>query len=163
MGYDPIGNGWRKFKREGGIGYSETSKTVILSPVTVVEEAVLSDDGFILTEGETYRAVWDGIEYVSVCRTYVRKADGKTVCYIGDVSDDIDGQESTGEPFYAAQYAKDGGLFSFATDRNYDGNEHTLSVTHETETVHTIDPKYLPNPADLPSDWIADLKAALGI
>lgn len=31
------------------------------------------------------------------------------------------------------------------------------------ETIKPIDPKYLPNPADLPSDWIASLKTALGI
>ena len=29
--------------------------------------------------------------------------------------------------------------------------------------IKPIDPKYLPNPADLPSDWIASLKTALGI
>jgi hypothetical protein len=51
------------------------------------------------------------------------------------------------------------GTYIFA---NLEGGYYVTYVEF-AETVKTIDPKYLPNPADLPSGWIADLKTALGI
>ena len=103
---------------------------------------------------------------------------GKTYnLYIGDVKYECVARESHYFQWYLGNHAKMDNTLD--TGENFVvgycvGNRGELDVIipkvsvntpvrweFEEETVHTIDPKYLPNPADLPSDWIVALKAAL--
>ena len=149
--YDPIDP---KYVSEGGVGYDEMVKTTIVPEQTLTLEqdsvdpvtwmADLTDDSgntVELVEGETYLAMVDGTEYLF---TATNTVDGENhYTYIGEI-----------EVLYTGKWTK----YPFAVvDRGYpkehiparfyiqseDAN-HTFALYHVTETIHPIDPKYLP-------------------
>jgi hypothetical protein len=66
--------------------------------------------------------------------------------------------ENTGEPFF--MIFMEGELLVMSLD---DSTEQTVSIMGATTVVNPMDAKYLPNVADLPAEWLAELKTALGI
>lgn len=89
----------------------------------------IKDGNFNLENGKSYTVIWDGEAYQCVATTI----EGATA--IGNLG--IVGQADTGEPFYVVTIGENrvfGTLDTAAT--------HTIKVC--TETIHTIDPEFLP-------------------
>ena len=111
--------------------------------VTLMEEqevAFTNSDGiyqvtapvqFIISDGQTYTVVWDGVEYSCVGHVI------RNVAYIGNPA--AFGLESTGEPFL---YAISGGQYMWVS---YDtSTRHTIKVTTIDTIYQTIDVNMLP-------------------
>lgn len=88
---------------------------------------------FVLSEGQRYKVVWNGVEYV---RTAVMDDSG--IGMIGNVSINFSDAVDTGEPFLIGYRAEDDFVIVFTL-------ESTATMSISTETVHPIDPKYLPS------------------
>ena len=111
--------------------------------VTLMEEqevAFTNSDGiyqatapvqFDISDGQTYTAVWDGVEDSCVCHVI------QNIDYIGNPA--ALGLESTGEPFL---YAINGGQYLWVS---YDtSTSHTIKVIGKKETYKKIDENFLP-------------------
>ncbi len=110
-----------------------------------------------LIEEATYIVTIDGVEYKTVGRH-----NGYPIFFIGNELL-VDGNEDTGEPF-GIELPDDGNLnWSRMVLKEKPTEDTHVTIELVEETVQPIDPKYLPNPADLPASWVADLKTALGL
>ena len=124
----------------GGIGYSESSETVILPEATYTLNAMGEMQMCQMTMtlplsiGNEYKVVWNGVEYICTC------ADFNGIKYVGDVSI-MAGGDSTGEPFVVITSEAENAT-GIATLTNI--NEVTISICEFTETIHTISAEYLP-------------------
>lgn len=119
------------------LAFAETETVEVLSETTInlemAEDGVaegVSEKMISLTAGQTYNVVWDGVRYECVAQIF----DGSA--FIGNLG--ILGLDDTGEPFMLIP--GDNGIVAISMTA---GN-HTLSITQETETIHPIDPKFLP-------------------
>ena len=120
-------------------GYIETSQTDII-PQTTTEGAFVSgscyclafyDSDLHLNAGETYVVEWDGVRYVRTCfKNY-------SINVLGSMGVASPNKEDTGEPFCLVEYVDNVSVF-------FKEGVHTFRVYQETETVHPIDPKYIP-------------------
>jgi hypothetical protein len=130
----------------------EGESTVIVESQTIENFQCMHDtiyvvqDAIIMTPviGDTYKITWDGQEYELTAK---ESQDG-TMSYIGN--DNYVNVVSGGDIPFA---------IIFAGPRNYvtvdstvsDTTSHILSITHCNQTIHKIDPKFIPDlDLDLP-------------
>ena len=105
------------------------------------ENVPITDDGvfdikpsFSCVLGNAYTVKWNGVEYICVAFSY----EGATV--LGNLSSF--GGDDTGEPFVAVVESKRISIMPL------DGSTTcTIEIWGKTETIHPIDPKFLPNGA----------------
>lgn len=132
-----------QLKKEGGVGYAETSNVELYSAKGLVLPYVEVDNHMTLiapvpfrfVAGQTYTVEWNGVVYETVA---VSPMDGMVI--IGDL-------ESAGTmPFLAATFAEDGvtGLLLGANDDSMEDITVDVSISTVSETIHPIDGKYLP-------------------
>ena len=117
--------------------YSEFGMTTLVETQTVnvesPEQAAFDAFPLELNVGSTYTVIWDGAEYK--CVSYF--AEGPNAPCIGNGTlGGLDGGND--EPFLII--ARDGSTMLFAEA----AGAHTIRIDGLKETVHTIDPKYLP-------------------
>ena len=108
----------------------------------------------ILSEGTTYIARLDGVEYESVCKVF-----GGTAAYIGNlaitgIAADVD---DTGEPYCyvgpVSGTADDYGFYSIT------GKQHTFSLSANVGTVVPLDKKFttsIVRVVDFPENWTTE-------
>lgn len=126
----------------GGSGYTSVGKNMIM-PSTPLEFASvdLTGQGAVtpvaatnlldLSGFETVTVLWDGTKYECAISYGMM---------FGNVSLSPSAGEDTGEPFVFINDADSAsGLFLATTE-----GKHTVSVYKQTETIHPIDPKFLP-------------------
>jgi hypothetical protein len=90
-----------------------------------------------VSDGDNLTVTWNGEQYV--CKVVLMEDDeGVPTPVCGNLGI-FEGVEGTGEPFVYT-IGDEGGTFVTAENGNI-----TVSVTAETETIHTIDPKFLPS------------------
>jgi len=131
---------------DGGVGYTESE---VVLPPTEFEFEYFSDAGvyaaqglrpaFKLVDGRSYKVVWNGVEYNCVAISF-SVADMRTVT-VGNAGPLNMGVPDTGEPFLLCY-----------TENSYDDEfndvfsfDSTATASVIEETIHTIDPKYLPD------------------
>lgn len=117
--------------------YSEIVTTQFANNVTVETSGEQpANDPFVMSEiieGATYTVTWDGTTYE--CIAYFAEGPNSLSIGNGAVGGVSGGNE---EPFFITIY--NGKLMVFG-----DAGTHTVSVVaNNVETVHTIDPKYIP-------------------
>lgn len=98
----------------------------------------------MMTSGETYTVVFDGIEYPCVCSIY--NGMGGAVYQLGNKSILASGYEDTGEPFWLEISAYNGIPNVYVGSAEY-GVEHTIGIpnpTVEGVVVIPLEEKYLP-------------------
>lgn len=136
--------------------YSEVTTTALATDGQVFENYTvtlvdgMTEDGLppiMMEYDKTYTVIWDGVEYTCPCNNtdvgiFVLGGAGEYPFEI----DMVDGESSN--------------VFAYDTEGNYETGEttHTFSVYEVTETVKQLDPKYLPDGANLfwvhfTSDW----------
>lgn len=101
--------------------------------------SVQTSYGIPVEAGKQYTVVFDGVRYKCVA-----KAKGTELSVLGDPSYDPDssgGITGNGEPFCIWTYPGENYAF---IDTTIPGSSHTVEIYAAAETVHTIDPKYLP-------------------
>ena len=92
-----------------------------------------SDMRLDLIAGKEYRVIWDGEEYICLCRNY---SDGIPLAYIGNkYLDTGDSSDDTGEPFLMYFYI----IYADKNDKNY-----TVTV-EPLDSILKLDKKYLPD------------------
>ena len=99
--------------------------------------SIYNELSYMLEEGITYIVNWNGIEY-----TCISRSDGDGSFYIGNqnISDWFFPETiNSNEPFFIATYAPDNWSTIYA-----ESGTHTFTITTIKETIHRIDPKYLP-------------------
>lgn len=92
---------------------------------------------YMLEEGITYIVNWDGIEY-----TCISRSDGDGSFYIGNqnISDWFFPEIiNSNEPFFIATFAPGNRSTIYS-----ETGTHTFTIATIKETIHRIDPKYLP-------------------
>lgn len=126
-----------KYLPEGGVGY--TTKTVLLDGVFTPNES-----GFIPTNitdikvGDEVKVTWNGVVYDCVARAY--NEEGITAVVFGNTVM-IDGVDN-GVPFIHMSGVYEGTpTGQFITE----SIGESISIKMTTETVHTIEPKYVPS------------------
>ena len=168
MGFDPItiAATISKLESSGQVGGIKNTTTEVLPETATTADDFTADSGtngsiilpeFILKEGERYVVTIDGTSHSAIAKYY----DGIVAC--GNASLMFDVYPDTGENWVVASWPEFEAFAMGLVPAAEMQNPHTVSISGVTETIKPIDPKYLPNPADLPSDWIASLKTALGI
>lgn len=106
-----------------------------LSPYVNLTDLDTPFDGTIV-EGETYIVHFNGVRYECVAW---RSTDDEDDVIVGNGAI-YGGDGGNGEPF-SLEYDGSDFYLNVAEAGNY-----MLSIAHKTEVVHTIDPKYLPQP-----------------
>lgn len=107
-----------------------------------------------LIEGNTYRVKTDSGTYTAVCKKVTEPEAGVEMFCLGNL--EHFGFDATSETYGFASYEADGMVVGFIVD--YD-NGTTFSVDEKTETIHPIDPKFLPG-ACLP---VVELETAIPV
>lgn len=129
-----------KYLPKGGVGYTEGSKTEILPEQTVPVNEELG--GYVLefapVAGKVYTVTVDGVEYK--CEAKLSISQGSELVVLGNAI--MYGEPGNGEPWYIA-YVFDYQLCAFGWTNGSD-TDPTIAIYEGEETVHTIDPKYLP-------------------
>ncbi len=149
-----------KYLPKGNVGYTETKRYMAAETIIPQGKTQLWLTGAANAEyakgGEKYLVTFDGVEYELV------STEDEYSAYVGNLSVKSSSKDDTGEPFLFVLDKFEAGYSEIYLDEPRDKD---IVVTCELieEITHTIDPKYLPNPADLPASWVADLKTALGL
>lgn len=121
-------------------GYTEPSKVIFDAALESTDGEVTALEGLqvetLLTSGVTYQVNLDGGSYSAVCKT--SELDGTEFVYLGNLG--IITDEDSGERFFVMSVEVDGEKFVSA----YDLDGGTRMIVSTTETIHKIDPKYLP-------------------
>lgn len=149
-----------KYLPKGGVGYTEPSKTVFSS---ALENGIVDTnaEALVLNAGETYTVQLDSGTYTAVGKAFANEF--VEAVYLGNVTLGLGDEPDTGESFMVVDSVD---LASnerslFAMDRN-NGTHVTVS---SVETIHPIDPKYLPEVApkviDLDKYGISDIILSL--
>jgi hypothetical protein len=138
--FDPIINGKLNRLLEGG-GYSETEKKVLLPETAVdfVDGIYLLD--FVPVADTMYTVTLNGEQY-KVKSVGVDVGGGVLLVFVGNLNMMLPDFPATSEPFVIA-YAPDSAA-TVLTHKDGDIGTITISISEETETIHPIDPKYLP-------------------
>lgn len=100
------------------------------------------DKEVVLTEGETYKVIWNGVEY----ETVAWNLDGTPG--IGDKSM-IDSSTSTGEPFLISLPGDMGVVYAF--DLTSETDARTISILGFVQEIIKIPEKYLPDYISTPT------------
>jgi hypothetical protein len=136
----------------GQIGRTETEKHIIVPEVTFTKGFNFTSAGMTIEhieEGGLYHVMWDGVEYSCVCKLDLGSTSSSTKSlYIGDYytfTDGSKGDQATGEPFvYYEAIRNTGAIKGQVIAACADEGTHTASIYQKTETIHPIDPKFLP-------------------
>lgn len=126
-----------------------------------------------ILSGQTYRVMWDGVEYRCVGQPISSIGNGGLdlpgFCFLGNISiwDGMEIDESTGEPFvvFYNPFENTRPLIGESFIQTYsDATEHTISITPVNDVIK-LDKKYLPD--DLATekfveDKIANIKVSGG-
>lgn len=133
-------------KKGGGAGYVESTKKILLPEQTFEPTEIQEGAGLYVFEidpplspvnGDKFTVNWNGTQYV--CETISTVQDGYLIFGFGNQGL-MGGDGDTGEPFIYSEMEGDTGMFVTL------GTEPvTVSVIVERETVHAIDPKFLPS------------------
>lgn len=116
--------------------WEENNLTTIINKKTVTVNssyAAISSSCPMLTPGQTYIVVLNDVTYQCVARTY------GTAVLLGNGRIYGDGMSSNNEPFAIDIYSSGTAYLNVASSGKY-----TVSLLSNNTTVHTIDPKYLP-------------------
>lgn len=138
MSFDPMDNGWRKHLTSGGVGYTTENvysfngntegKTAI--PVDGGQFVKISDDTPDLSEIVAVEAIQDGTAItLSKEELLYEQGESYQALYVGNIILVVSGSAIT----------ESGLFFGMINESTY-----LKSVTFP-ETVHTIEPKYIPN------------------
>lgn len=115
-------------------GYSKTEELCFLREVMTKSELFSDVEMELpLVPGETYIVTIDGVEQEYVCK------EEEGAIYLGDPSFMLSFLDSTGDIFGLVVDAH-----PYAYIASMDGKAHTISVYQKKETIHTIDPKFIP-------------------
>jgi plastocyanin len=130
-----------KLKKSGGVGYAETAQTVLLDGVFEIPEVEGGLSGFEceyleLKAGDTVTVKWNGVQYTCVVFDIEGSIGFGNLAVMGA---DI----NTGEPFMFGNAVDEDGT-SYGMFLTYEHGSVTVTVSITTETIHPIDPKYLP-------------------
>ena len=143
-----------KLKKSGGAGYVEKQMKDVLPKTVVTAENYTTDFGvngcfmlpeFVMEEGKRYKAVVDG----TASEFSTPHIIGDDVVFLAGnaaLIGDFGGYQydDNGEPWLVANYAGMGVYaISFAAPAENE-KAHTVAIYEEAETVHPIDPKFLP-------------------
>ena len=150
MSFDPVANQWRKLLKNGGVGYTKPAKVIGSielndtqeSMGTFFEDSILVSKFQALKEGETYVVKTDSGTFERVCSSFIEA--GRTINFIGNLA--VLGGEDNGDSFLvgtAPSLNEPEFIELIAVDFNFSSH---ITVS-EAETVHPIDPKYLPEEA----------------
>lgn len=125
--------------KNGGVGYTESGQTILDVDLVKVDDAGLMayeefPTNIRLVEGKTYTITTNSGTYTEKC---ISLYDGG-VNFIGNPR--LIGLADTGQSFCVYVAAEDEDIVCAAFD--YNGSSH-MTVS-EAETVHTIDPMYMP-------------------
>ena len=141
----------------GGSGYAETDKKVIYPAKTL--DFVQSDEigyGVVMLDaplnfanGDTVIVKWDGTE----CRCLGYVYDGG---FSGFGNLGASEGEGTGEPF---AYESSDGMAALIA---FEPGQHTVAIYTEAETIHPIDPKFLPEQVVGEEVWGMTLAQGVG-
>lgn len=140
----------KKLEESGQVGYIEKPETVFLPETTITIAVGATDSARYATAplladlvvGETYTVIYDGVEYNCVAEQTLMGGKvmsvGKTGMYNGE---ELDSEL----PFFGYYVPR---MASFQKEKFQlavmpDGNPHTVSIVPK-ETIHPIDPKFLP-------------------
>lgn len=138
----------------GQIGYAETQKTVLL-PQTTIETVFVEAEGLNIFQADPalvsveanarVTVLWDGVEYA--CTASDKVAFNEVVSFVLIGNQGMAGLgDDTGEPFliWCGEQTDLSSVRLYTVITSVTDGEHALSITKETETIHLIDPKYLP-------------------
>ena len=110
------------------------------------------DAAFVLTAGETYYVVWDGVEYS--CVAFSGSGDLSGLVFIGNTKF-TDGTEDTGEPFaFSYMLIKGDGITEAFNMCVTDDTEETTHIVHIYQGKKTID---LPSDFFVPEEKLTDV------
>lgn len=156
MGFDPIEEqqaaqkAVKAIRKDGGVGYTKTTVIFPSTELKLVYNAppgayfsTLEDVPFYLTTGQKCKVVWNGVEYNCTCFSEETEDESTKMFFIGNAGL-LNGINVTTEPF----------LIAFIIITYEEGNtdkvvqiitlDPTATMSISTETIHPIDPKYLP-------------------
>lgn len=128
----------------GGYGYTEQGEQVLFDGDLLIDQPSQPPTGAVyniididqLEVGETYKIVWNGVDYTCECMS-VDLGGGDELAYLGNLS--IMGFPiSTDYPFLFV-YQEDGYMVATLTTGTY-----SIKLSKSGETIHKIDEKYLP-------------------
>ena len=139
----------RELTESGAVGYAETENLNLLSTELTfdipiedgIAGCVFDDIPFVPVVGQLYKVDWNGVKYTCVCKLHGDEE--VSIHYIGNSTIAYYDENDTGEPFII-QYAVQDGQGTFSVVTNSGLTTATVSITTETETIHPIDPKFLP-------------------
>lgn len=158
MSFDPIANGWRKLLKNGGVGYTETIKTAasvtLTSKNNLMDFVPISGRPVSLVEGRTYTVSVASDDPdaplffpTTECVCVDMSGGAGEAFVIGNQAlFDANESEDTGEWFMILEAFQEGEWMTFALwgiPSMSATDSITANVTSSTETVHTIDQKYL--------------------
>lgn len=128
----------------GQIGYTETSAPVVVIPDGSYE---FSDGEYVVENtqcpkaGDPITLTLDGVVYSGAAKEI--NLDGLSVIYIGNA---VLFGEDTGENYMVGFIPAEGSCAVYVIDEasNQTAATHTVELSFQTQTIHPIDPKYLP-------------------
>ena len=132
-----------------GYPYVEGGNAVEILPETTLTEEQLQNDGLfypsiIPDANKQYTVIWNGVAYIT---TAIEVTENDiTGVVLGDAytaSNGAMGNSATGEPFCLVYYPAAEKIIAIVNA--LDGSTTvTLSIYQQNETIHTMDPKFLP-------------------
>ena len=137
---DEISQALNALFRNGQLPRVETTKTAveIFRELKLEFENGQTEFRYQFTAGATYEVILDGVSYVR--KAFDVEFEGETSTALGNAS--LFGYADTGEPFLFVNE-----MFGILSELGPGGtSEHSIvfSKIEETETIHPIDPKFLP-------------------
>jgi hypothetical protein len=138
-----------KYLPEGGVGYTEGKETVIYPETKLI--TYVSGDPFTMADlvlvcGETYNVYLDGGKHTGIAKDAGLALQGTAMDmpYLGNISLAGGGGTNTGEDFLLVFTPSINGTMLIYMPNGVVAGTVTLKVTQGSETIHPIDPKYLP-------------------
>ncbi len=118
--------------------WSEYAETTLIDGTYTREELEAQPFPFVLNEGQTYKVIWNGVEYIETAQPDPM---GMGATVIGNM--ELVGGENTGQPFCVLYMSVLSGATVTIANGVWDENV-TLSISTNAETVHKIPDKYIP-------------------
>ena len=137
---------------KGRTHWAETATTTLVNNATVeTTDGEPTNNPFVIDEiieGQTYVVTWNGTTHE--CVAYI--AEGPNSPSLGNATLADIPSGGNGEPFFITVY--EGAVMVFAA-----AGTHTVSIVADIETIHTIDPKFIPGPQEIDlrkyTHWVA--------
>ena len=125
--------------RKLGIREEKSKNVYFPEQIFICDEEGYYELSFYPEAGKTYTVLVNGTEYKT--KAIIATIEGEDIC-LGNIGGLGLGFEDTGEPWAILHYP--GASFSLFVWIDGTAQEITLSIYEETETITSIDPKYLP-------------------